>query len=121
MIPFILAVLLTAIVHELGHMLAIMAINLKEQRYIFQFKMELNIKYLYVIHKKYPNPLSNLIVALAGPLAPVGLAILLINTGGDNFSTIFLLTALFNLLFMHPSLPDGKNIIQSLEEMGQKK
>lgn len=118
MIVFLLAVSLTVVVHELGHILAIIIINSKEKRKLLQFKIQVNIKYFYVIHDKYSNPFYNLMVAIAGPVAPVLLAILFVNLGRGNFITVFLLTSLFNLLFMHPSLPDGKNIIRSIKEMG---
>ncbi|RAS90836.1 hypothetical protein A3863_07575 (plasmid) [Priestia endophytica] len=117
MIEFFLAVFLTVTLHELGHIFFIIIFNYTEGRDLFNFKVEFNFKYFYVVNERYSNPIKNLIVSLSGSLFPVLLSILLINVMNSNFVNIVFLTSLFNLLFLHPRLPDGQNILNSLEEM----
>ncbi|MFD2922269.1 hypothetical protein [Halobacillus naozhouensis] len=120
MIDFLLALALVFIMHELGHVLAIMILNGTENIPFYHLGFEWSFKYFYVIHEKFEAPFKNLVVAVSGSLFPIALSIALLLTFDNQFSNIFTLLSFANLIMLHPNLPDGKNIISSLNEWGKK-
>ena len=117
MITFILAIILTIILHELGHIICIMIFNGTEGRKLFDFHIRMNFKYIYVSHMKFNKPYKNFIVAISGSAFPLVVAVLLTSMFQFQFTSIMLLLAILNLLFLHPVFPDGKNVLNSMKEM----
>lgn len=120
MIDFLAALILVFIMHELGHIIAIMAFNVTEDKPFYHLGFELNFKHFYVLHEKFEVPYKNLIVALCGSLFPIFLSIIFIIATDNQFTNIFALLSFANIIMLHPSLPDGKNVIHTMKEWGKK-
>ncbi|OQR53436.1 hypothetical protein CDB3_29815 [Bacillus sp. CDB3] len=117
MIYCILASILVVVIHELGHILGIMIFNLSEHRKFNEYTIEISSKYFYVVHKEFNQPYKNFLVAIAGSLLPIIVASTLTIFFNTQFVSIFFLFSLLNIIFLHPKLPDGQNVIKLLKEM----
>ncbi|PXW85252.1 hypothetical protein DFR56_11118 [Pseudogracilibacillus auburnensis] len=117
MMAFILAMILTFVLHELGHIICIMIFNVTEGRRIYDFRIKIGLKHIYVTHIKYKKPFKNLIVAISGSAFPLLIAIVITGMFTSQFTSLMFLLAILNLLFLHPMFPDGKNALSSMKEM----
>lgn len=117
MITIVLALFLTVVLHELGHVVCIMIFNVTEGRRINDFSIHITYKYIFVSHIKFEKSYKNLIVALAGAVFPLLLAFLLASMFTHQFISILLLLTILNLMFLHPIFPDGKNVLSCIKEM----
>ncbi|MFS0647584.1 hypothetical protein [Siminovitchia sp. 179-K 8D1 HS] len=117
MITVFLAVILTIILHEMGHIISIIIFNSTEGRKLCDFRIQIGIKYIFVSHKKFNKPFKNFIVAISGSVFPILAAVFLTRMFNTQLTSIMLLLAIGNLLFLHPVFPDGKNALHSLKEM----
>ncbi len=111
---------LVFIIHELGHVLVIMILNVTEDKPFYYIGFEFNLKHFYVIHEKFNSPSKNLAVAVSGSLFPIVLSLSFMLVINNQFTNIFTLLSFANLIMLHPNLPDGKNITSSLHEWRKK-
>ncbi|KWW21000.1 hypothetical protein AS888_15365 [Peribacillus simplex] len=116
MIEFICAFLLVFLIHELGHIVAIMIFNVTESKPFYHLRFEWNIKYFYVVHEKFTKQSKNILVAVSGPILPVLLSLILIFIINNQFTKLFTLLRFVNLTMLHPRFPDGRNIINAVKE-----
>lgn len=117
MINLILAMVLTFVLHELGHIICIMIFNVTEGRRIYDFSFKIGLKNIYVTHKKYKKSYKNLIVAISGSAFPLLIVIFITSMFHSQMTSLMFLSAILNLLFLHPKFPDGENALSSMKEM----
>ncbi|AVM25425.1 hypothetical protein [Bacillus pumilus] len=121
MIGLVFSLLAVVLMHELGHILMVMACNKIEKRPLFDFVIMIDWKHVAVVHETFARPSFNLLVALAGPLFPVFCSIVLFFMWKHQVSHQLLFFSLLNTVMLHPACPDGKNITASLKEMKERK
>jgi hypothetical protein len=119
MISVILALSFVVVLHELGHIIMIIVFNATENRRFFDFYIRINMENLYVAHVKFDKPYKNLVVSISGSLFPLFVTSLMSSIYNNQFLSISFIFSIANLLFLHPSFPDGKNALDSIKEMGR--
>ncbi len=117
MMMVVLTATLTIILHELGHIICIVIFNITEGRRICDFSISVSFTSIFISHMKFKKPYKNLIVALSGSVFPLFVAAVLTVVFHSQFTAMMLLLAILNLLFLHPKFPDGKNVLNSINEM----
>lgn len=113
----LISILLVMLTHELGHLIPIMLFNITENRLFYHFHIEINWKYFYIVNAKFENPYKNLIVAVSGTLLPIIISIVLLLIESNSFTNIYAFLSFICIVMLHPKLPDGKNVVEILEEM----
>ncbi|GAA0432639.1 hypothetical protein GCM10008934_22600 [Virgibacillus salarius] len=121
MILYFLSLISVIIFHELGHIIAVIFCNVSEKRGFFDFRISISVKAISIHHKKFKKPLKNATIAFSGPIFPIIISALLNLYIESNYVSMLFLLSLFNILFLHPSLPDGKNVVNNFKKIKESK
>ncbi|WP_353854545.1 hypothetical protein [Bacillus sp. Bos-x628] len=113
----LISLVAVVLIHELGHILMVMVFNKVEKRPLFDYFVSVDWKHVSIVHEKFARPSFNFFVALAGPVLPVICSSVLFSIWKHSFCHLLLFFSLLNTVMLHPALPDGRNITDSLNEM----
>lgn len=107
--------LISIILHELGHLIAIIMFNIVSKRTPFDFKIHFSVWKISISHLLYCNKIYNALVALAGPIFPILISFIIVRLQlFEEYSGQLFLVSLLHAIFLLPIFPDGRNIRKNL-------
>lgn len=111
---FIITVVVTLFLHELGHILAIIYYNWTEKRKPLDFRIHLSWHSFEVHHLTFIKKYKNIIIACAGSIFPFLLSIVYFKLFNGPLAGMLFFSSILNLALLLPIFPDGKNVLNNM-------
>lgn len=118
------SIIVVIMLHESGHIIMIMLFNKIYNRGIFNFQLNVNLTSIEVIHKTFPNPWANILIACFGTVNPIIFSIIFYKLYFSDFWGVTMLLSIISIYNIFPFAPDGKVInynLGKIEEIEEKR